>query len=215
MKKIIKLETWERKEHYLFFKDLELPSFSITIQAEITEALKISKENKISLHAIILYSTLKAVNSIPSLKWRIENDQVAEYDTIHSAATHLPKGKKLYSNTFCEYNPDFKQFSENLKQAIAESEHNPTLYVTGSRQDVAYISALPWINFTSITNPLTSLKKDSVPRFVWGKYQKEKDKTTLPYAIQFHHSLADGIDAAQFFETFQKEVNNIENFRKK
>lgn len=215
MKKIINIETWERKEHYLFFRNLELPTYSITIAADITNALKISRENKISLHAIILYATLKAVNAIPALKWRIENDQITEYDTIHSAATHLPKGSRLYSNTFCKYNPDFEKFSENLKKAIEKCEQKPSLHVAGTRQDVAYISALPWINFTSITNPLTSLRNDSVPRFVWGKYKTENGKTMLPYGIQFHHSLADGIDAAEFFETFQKEANKEENYRRK
>lgn len=55
MKQLINLETWERKEHYLFFSQFEEPFFGVTVSIDCTKAYQIAKEKKTSFFLYYLY----------------------------------------------------------------------------------------------------------------------------------------------------------------
>ena len=61
MRTKIDINTWKRKENYLFFKDFVTPFFSITVEMDVTKAYKKSKEKgyKFSLYCMycLLYTS--------------------------------------------------------------------------------------------------------------------------------------------------------------
>ena len=77
------------------------------------------------------------------------------------------------------------------------------------RDDYLYISATPWISFTSATHPIHMNPVDSVPRLAWGKFYTDgRDRIQLPYSIQVHHALADGLHMGKFSTLFQSLADN-------
>ncbi|MBL4939020.1 MAG: hypothetical protein JKY16_01815 [Lutibacter sp.] len=50
MNKIIDKKTWNRKEHFEFFSNLNDPMFGITADVDVTKAFKKCKEHNWSIH---------------------------------------------------------------------------------------------------------------------------------------------------------------------
>jgi chloramphenicol O-acetyltransferase type A len=65
-------------------------------------------------------------------------------------------------------------------------------------------SALPWLDFTSLSHARDMAKEDSAPRITFGKMTEADGRRTMPVSIHVHHALADGLHVAQFVEQFQR-----------
>ncbi len=75
------------------------------------------------------------------------------------------------------------------------------------RDDLIYITCLPWISFTHISHTISLNKDDSVPRISWGKYFTENNKVLLPFSVQVNHALVDGVHIGQYFFKLQDLIN--------
>jgi chloramphenicol O-acetyltransferase type A len=82
------------------------------------------------------------------------------------------------------------------------------------RDDLLYITSIPWVSFTGITHPVHMNPVDSIPRISWGKYFEEYNKIKLPLSVQVHHALADGVHMGQYFNNLQEILNNPEKYLK-
>ena len=71
MKQKLNLDTWNRKEHFLFFKQMEEPFFGITTTIDCTNAYDKAKELNISFFTYYLHKTLVAANAIENFRYRI------------------------------------------------------------------------------------------------------------------------------------------------
>ena len=47
MKKILDIENWNRKEHFLFFKNFDDPFFGVTADVDFTDTYRKAKEDKV------------------------------------------------------------------------------------------------------------------------------------------------------------------------
>ena len=72
------------------------------------------------------------------------------------------------------------------------------------RDDFLYLSAVPWVSFTSISHAMHYHPHDSIPRISWGKYFKDGDKTLMPLSLTAHHALVDGRNMGEYFNLFEK-----------
>ena len=75
-------------------------------------------------------------------------------------------------------------------------------------QDVAYLSCLPWLDYTSLDNALPSAN-DCIPRVSWGKIVPKGDGFDMAMTLQVHHALVDGLQVGQFFEATQTAINTL------
>lgn len=71
------------------------------------------------------------------------------------------------------------------------------------KDNVMYVTSIPWISFTNITHPIHLSPIDSVPRFAWGKYFESEGKILMPLSVQVHHALMDGYHVGRYFEIIQ------------
>lgn len=55
--------------------------------------------------------------------------------------------------------------------------------------------------------PCIFILKIVVPKFLFGKYSKERDKLSLPIAINVYYGLMDGYPIGQYIENFQRLLN--------
>jgi chloramphenicol O-acetyltransferase type A len=100
--------------------------------------------------------------------------------------------------------------TESCKAIIEETTRGADLGAnTGQRFDLAYLSCLPWIDFTALDNALPG-PDDCIPRFSWGKFVEASDgRWSCPVAVQVHHALVDGLQVGQFFEAAQKSLDRF------
>ncbi|HBA83528.1 MAG TPA: hypothetical protein DCZ95_05470 [Verrucomicrobia bacterium] len=208
-KRVIDRSTWARREHFAFFEGFEHPHFDITGPLNVTRAVAYARSSGDSFFKLILFLSMKAVHAVPEFRCRVEGADVVEYETVDVAPTYMPKNRPgLYSNMVVAYNADYRRFAAHAADAMNEQDRRPTMQGSGDRLDVVYATCIPWISFTSLTNPVYAVRTDSVPRLAWGKYTDEQGVLKMPYTVQLHHGLADAYHAGVFFSRLQDYLND-------
>lgn len=208
--KYIDVDSWPRKKHFDFFKDFDYPQFNVCSNLDITKTHNFVKENNLSIFRVILFSVMKSVNNLENFRYRIRENKVILHEIIHSTFT-LMHDNSLYSNVFAEYSEHICEYLSGVDAGINASKTNPELDILkDSRDDVVYLSCLPWLSFTSVSHAIKLDKTDSVPRITWGKYFEENGVIKMPLSVQVHHSLADGVHVCNYFSYMQELLNDPE-----
>jgi chloramphenicol O-acetyltransferase type A len=207
MKQKLNLETWNRKEHFLFFKQMEEPFFGVTIIVDCTKAYDKAKEMGVSFFTYYLHKTLVAVNSIEPFRYRIIDNEVYIFDRIDVSSTIL-REDKTFGFSQIEYSKDLNQFAENTKNEITRIQSTTGLFTREYSENLIHFSALPWINFTSFSHARSFTWPDSCPKISFGKMMEENGKKTMSMSIHVHHGLMDGYHVGEFVELFQKLITD-------
>ncbi len=201
--KSIDLATWPRRNLYRFFSGLDYPYLSISAEPDITALQQRCKTKRLSMFKAVLYGVSRAANAIEEFRIRIRDAQPVVHDVVHPSFTVLTEGDLF---CFCEskYTQDMEVFFRRTEHAIAAAKDSPSLEDGPGRDDYLFISSLPWLRFTSITNPVNLEPADAIPRIVWGKFTPVGDRVVMPLSVQVHHGLVDGLHVSRFFGLFQK-----------
>ena len=208
MKQKLDLDTWNRTEHFHFFKQMEEPFFGVTVTIDCTKAYEKSKLENFSFFIYYLHKTLAAVNAIESFRFRISEEEIYVYDVINGSAT-ISREDGTFGFSFMEYNDDFVVFS---KIALSEMERIQTtkgLFTrTFESDNLIHFSAIPWVDFTALSHARSFTFADSCPKISFGKMSiSENGKRTMPMSVHVHHGLMDGLHVGQFVNFFQNLMN--------
>jgi len=68
---------------------------------------------------------------------------------------------------------------------------------------LVYLSCVPGIRLTSLTNEHDSGADDAIPRIAWGKYEDVNGKKELGLSIEVNHRFIDGVHIGQFAEALE------------
>lgn len=208
MKTLLDLENWNRKEHFAHFKQMEEPFFGVTVEIDCTKAYQTAKELNVSFFIYYLHKTLAAVNSVENFKYRIADDKIYVNDHIDASAT-IGREDGTFGFSLIEYNPDFNLFTQNALAEIERVQNTTGLFTRSFDDDnLIHFSAIPWINFTSISHARSYTFPDSCPKISFGKMiTSETGKRTISMSVHVHHALMDGLHVGQFIDRFEEEMN--------
>jgi chloramphenicol O-acetyltransferase type A len=208
MKTLLDLENWNRKDHFLFFKQMDEPFFGLTVEIDCTKAYKAAKDLGTSFFVYYLHKTIIAVNTIECFRYRIKDDAIYIYDTIDVSATIMRKDQ-TFGFSLIEYSPDFEVFASNTLNEIERIQNTPGLFTREFPNDnLIHFSAVPWVNFTSLSHARSTTFPDSCPKISFGKMMIGVDgKRTMSMSIHVHHGLMDGFQVGQFVDCFQSLMN--------
>jgi chloramphenicol O-acetyltransferase type A len=207
MMRTIDLQTWPRRRQFEFFGKHGQPHFGLCANVDVTAFYPAVKKSGYSLTITIVYVITRASNAVPAFRYRIREQDVIEHETVSSGFTILVD-KDLFSFCVLDYTEDFPEFAANAAAGIAAVRENPWVSHP-QRDDVLYMTAIPWVSFTTILHPMPQ-PPDSVPRFAWGKIFQEGDSLKMPLAVQGHHALMDGIHMGRFYDQAQGLLNQPE-----
>lgn len=204
----IDIQTWKRKNHYLYFKDFSNPNYTISANLDITKLYQYVKLNQQSFFASMLYYVMNAINQIPEFRTRIHQDKVVMYDVIHPSYTVLSEEELFhFVNSF--YLEDKEAFLNQVDLDIDHAKIHGSLEEDKAKDDLVYISSLPWITFTQVTHAEDINNPISIPKITWGKFYKEKNKVLIPISITCHHALVDGVHIGKFIQIFSNTINHL------
>ena len=208
MKALLDLENWPRAAHFHFFRQFEEPFFGATVEIDCTRAYERTKELNTSFFIYYLHKTLVAVNSIESFRYRIADDQIYIYDQINVSAT-IGREDGSFGFSLIEYNVDFTAFEKTAQTEIERIQNTTGLFTRTFEDDnVIHFSAIPWLNFTSLSHARSYTFLDSCPKISFGKMMvSENGKRTMSMSIHVHHGLMDGFHLGQFVDLFQEIMN--------
>ncbi len=207
--KIIDIENWKRRDHFILYSNLDFPYVNITTNLNITNLYKLAKANQVSLFSSIAYLATRAANSIPELRLRIRGEQVVEHDLVHPSFTVLTDDETFGFATI-QYSPDFSTFQQNVTKGIEATKLDPTIHDEPGRDDLIFLTTFPWASFTQVSHPVSINPPDSFPRVTWGKYFDQGDQRLMPLSLFANHALVDGLHVGRFFEFIQTWMNQPE-----
>lgn len=202
MKQKLDIESWNRKEHYQFFKQFDEPYYGVSVKVDCSIAYQKAKALGVSFYNYYMHKCLVAINAIDNFKYRIEAEEVWCYDHIGVSATVL-RADKTFGFSYVKFEADFELFNVLLNQEIARVKETTGLFTTGEVPNVVHFSALPWINFTFISQASHSEFADSCPKFSIGKLVDEHGKKFMMISIHVHHALVDGYHLGLFYDQLQ------------
>jgi len=187
---------------------MEEPFFGATVEIDCTKAYQTAKELKASFFIYYLHKTLVAVNSIENFKYRIADDKIYINDRIDVSAT-IGREDGTFGFSLIEYNPDFRIFEQNALAEIERIQTTTGLFTRSFDDDnVIHFSAIPWLNFTSLSHARSYTFPDSCPKVSFGKMiTSETGKRTIAMSTHVHHGLMDGLHLGQFVDFFQELMN--------
>ncbi|WP_333875431.1 chloramphenicol acetyltransferase [Flavobacterium sp.] len=206
MKQKLHLDTWNRKEHFHFFKQMEEPFFGITTRVDCTKAYANAKATGVSFFTNYLHKTLVAVNSIENFRYRIIDDEVYVFDRIDASATIL-REDKTFGFSLMEYSKDFIEFAEITRKEIERIQNTTGLLTREFDLNLIHFSAVPWIDFTSYSHARSFSFPDSCPKISFGKMIEENHRKTMALSVHVHHALVDGYHVGQFLTLFEELMN--------
>ncbi|MCP4600141.1 MAG: chloramphenicol acetyltransferase [Proteobacteria bacterium] len=203
----ISLETWPRREHFKVFNTWDYPHFNLCANVDLTAFYPMVKQRGVSFTVAIVYVLARAANAIPEFRYRIRGENVVEHEIVHPSTTILT-GEDIFG--FCPIDciEDFSEFTARASEKIAYMREHPTLEEDQERDDMLFMTGIPWVSFTSFMHPLDLYPADSVPRFAWGKFFEEGDLLKMPLSVQGHHALMDGIHMGKFYTKVQNHFHH-------
>ena len=205
--KPIDLNTWKRKEHFVFFQSFEEPYFGITTALEVSRAYAYSKEAGVSFFLYYLHASLVAANSIENFQYRIdENGQPYICDAVGASAT-IMRPNETFGFSYMPFHTDFYAFAKAANQEIQRVQNSNALFPPSNPMNVMHCSSIPWLDFSSVTHSRAFQQKDSVPKLSYGKVIEKDGIRTMSLAVYVHHGLVDGLHVSRFVHKLQELLN--------
>ena len=199
----IEIESWPRREHFKIFSTFDYPHFSLCANVDLTAYYPFLKQHGISFNIATVYVLSRAANAIPEFRYRIRAGGVIEHEVVHPSSTIMAKND-VFSFCTMEYDEDFSVFAQKSSEKIARVRERPRLSEEDqNRDDLLFMTAIPWVSFTGFMHPLHLHPADSVPRFAWGKYFEDGETLKMPLSVQGHHALMDGLHAGKYYAEVQ------------
>jgi chloramphenicol O-acetyltransferase type A len=205
----IDMQTWSRRKHFELYSAFDHPHFGMCANVDLTRFYPLLKQRGYSLTVAITYVLSRAANAIPEFRQRIQSGGVLEHEIVHPSITVLTD-EDLFSFCTMDYSEDFSEFAARATEKIAYVKAHPTLKDVTGQDDLLFMTAIPWVSFTSFTHPMHLQPADSVPRFAWGKFFEDGKRLKMPLDVQGHHALMDGIHMGRFYTVVQDCLDHPE-----
>jgi chloramphenicol O-acetyltransferase type A len=203
----IDMHTWPRREHFRVFNAFDHPHFSLCANVDLTAFYPAVKQRGISFNVATVYVLARAANAIPEFRYRIRGGEVVEHEIVHPSTTILAD-EDLFSFCTFDYIEDFSEFAARAAEQIAYVKEHLTLENEPGRDDLLYMTAIPWVSFTGFMHPLHLHPVDSIPRFAWGKSFEDGAFVKLPLSVQGHHAVMDGAHVGEFYAKVQDYLHH-------
>ena len=202
----IDLDTWPRREHYNFFKDFDEPFFGVTFNVRVGKGYSYCRQNNRSFFVYYLYATLRAVNAVEAMRYRIVEDRPVLFEHVSVSPT-IKRDDGTFGFSYMDYRSSFEGFCEIAEKEMQRVQSGNDLVPSGEDVGTVHFSALPWLQFTSLSHARNYKDNDSVPKISVGKLFRENEEWLMPVSVHVNHALADGAHVGLFAEAFEKFMN--------
>ncbi len=204
----VNLDTWPRADQFLFFRRYDRPHYATTVRLDVSEMMAARARSGISPFRHTIWAVGKGLHAVPELCMRFKGETVTQYKRLLLSPT-IPLENGDFRYTYLAWNPDRARFDGHASEKIAEVREGAPLNANdGSIEDVAYLSCLPWLDYTSLDNALPG-PDDCIPRVTWGKIVRRGDHHEMAMTLQVHHALVDGRQVAEFFAAAEAALADV------
>jgi chloramphenicol O-acetyltransferase type A len=205
----IDVKTWDRREYFQAYVGIDLPYINAGANIDVTNLLVFSEKARLSSYITMVHSAHRVAETVENFRYRIVDGRPVILENMSLSFTHIPEGTDLFVNVTMEYVDDLLIFHERAKAQIAAQGTAPGFDALVGRYDIIGYSAMPWIEYTHVVRTIAKLGVTSNPKITWGKYFKQANRVMMPFSVQVHHGLMDGIHVGRYFEQVQEYIEQL------
>lgn len=203
----IDYENWERRELFEFFSAVSHPFYSVTFNLDVTKLYNYTHSRGLSFYYALTYLVTKAVNSVDNFLYAIEDGEIVKHDELLCSFTDLKKDSDNFHivTMLCEGTLDeFCAAAE--KKSAAQKEF---INMEEEGKNLIFISCLPWIELTGLTNERNFDRDDNIPRIAWGKYHEDNGRKVLGMSLELNHRFCDGVHIGKFAKVLERLIAEL------
>lgn len=207
MSHYLDMESWSRRQLFDFFIGYANPYFNVCCEMDITGLREFAKQRETKISLALHYFALRAANETEPFRYRLQDGRVFVYDVVNGGTTVLLPNE-TFGYAYYDYQENFADFVRDMGAAVEAIRSGTGKLKPTTRDDVIYHTSLPWISFTSFSHARTPGRGDSVPRIVFGKFRNENGRWLMPFSVEVHHALMDGLHVGRYLGRFQGALSN-------
>ena len=207
MEQPVDLDRWPRAAQFRWFRAYERPHFATTARLDITH-LMARKAEGVSAYRACLWAIGAGLHAVPELAMRFRGEGVVRHDRLSLSMT-VPTEGGGFNFAYVPHHDDFATYDAEAARLIAQAARQGALDGNaGERDDLAYASCLPWIDFTAITSAMPHAE-DCIPRVSFGKFVDHGGRWDMAMALEVHHALVDGRQVGEVFAAVQAALDRV------
>ncbi|SFE58894.1 chloramphenicol O-acetyltransferase type A [Phytobacter palmae] len=212
----VDLSRWARKEHFEAFQSFAQCTFSQTVQLDITALLKQIKEAGWKFYPTMIFLIARIVNRHTEFRMAIKDNELVIWDEIHPCYTIFHDETETFSSLWSQYDGNILHFLNHFSEDVERYRDNLSyLPKEESLENVFFVSANPWVSFTSFNINVANMQNFFAPMFTLGKYYKQGEKVLLPFAVEVHHAVCDGFHVARLINELQEMCDDLQQLSDK
>ena len=210
MPEYLDIENWARRDLFEFFRHYDNPYFNICTHLDITEAAAhISSLPSTSISLALHYVALRAANETEPFKYRLENGKVVIYQTVHGGTIVLQPNES-FNFAYFDFHEHFGKFIAGAQQSVDEATRINRPLQADPSENRLHFTVLPWLAFTSFAHARNLGREESIPKIAFGKFIKENGRTLVPFSVEVHHALMDGLHVGRYVARVQELLDSPE-----
>lgn len=187
-----------RRDRFDLFDRMDSPAVNICFAMELPDFRPWCKEQGLGTFHVMLCAVLRAVLKIENFRYRILDGQVIEIDRLVPSFTVMNQHGDLNFAQF-DWSDDVREFVARGRAAGAEASAMTELnlkyrtMLPREAKEQVFVTCIPWLDFTSIQHPTTTLAVPDIPSLAWGRFRDAANgRLQLPFSVQAHHGFVDG-----------------------
>lgn len=184
-----------RADLYRRYRSYARPLYTLCAPVEVGPLLAASP---VGIFPTLLRRMLLAANAVPELRRRIRvedgRETIIEHERVDCTCTVAQDDGAF---TFCRFPYPEEDFFEQVQRRVQACASGVGMDLDQQdRDDLLYLTCLPWLNFSSMQHAESGDPLDCVPRIAWGRVVEGR----VSVCLTVHHALVDGRHVARFFE---------------
>lgn len=208
----IDMETWERKSHFEYYRNILKCGYSVTAALDMTRFREMVRANGLRLFPAFVYCASSMIEEKKEFRMDVDEEgRPGYYECRHPNYTIFHEDDHTFSDIWTEYTRDFGTFYRNM---ISDMETYRNVKGVKAKPDQPRnfycISFVPWLSFTGYSAYTESGEPKLFPIITCGKFAEENGKVTMPFCMNISHAAADGYHTSMFINDLQKMLDTIE-----
>ena len=200
-------ERWERKELFDFFSGVSDPFYSVCFRLDVTRLYDCCKARGLSFYYALIWLSTKALNETEAFSYALRGEELVRLDRRCPSFTDLRKGAESFRIITMPCEGTLEDFCASARAKSAAQDCLIDMSQEGD--DLIFISCLPWLDLTALTNERNFDPDDAVPRLAWGKYVLRDGRRELGYSVEVNHRFIDGLHIGRFAERLQALIDAL------
>lgn len=194
--------TWPRRDAYEHFRRFDKPYFNVCTRVDAAP-LKAALDGRGGFALALYHLALRLCHEQQPMRLRLEAGRVRVYDSVDGSTTVLREDGS-FGYAPLPWNADFRRFAAAAEESIAAvRQHRLPFDPRVDETAVVHFTTLPWIHFTSFSHARNWGREDSVPKFAFGRADRDGVRLWVPMSVEVHHALLDGLHLGRYVQAFE------------